>query len=72
MSPLRKQASRAKKLDSHFLGNDKYRFRNRDELQSAALVSHCGAAPYLQRNFAVAAKIVESACNFLAMSACLM
>ena len=29
MSPLRKQGSRAKKLDSRFRGNDKYRFRDR-------------------------------------------
>ena len=28
MSPLRKQGSRAKKLDSRFRGNDKYCFRN--------------------------------------------
>jgi len=30
MSPLRKQGPRAKKLDSRFLGNDKYCFRNRN------------------------------------------
>jgi len=30
MSPLRKQGSRAKKLDSRFRGNDKYCFRNRN------------------------------------------
>jgi len=30
MSPLRKQGSRAKKLDSRFRGNDKYSFRNRN------------------------------------------
>jgi len=30
MSPLRKQGSRAKKLDSRFRGNDKYCFRNND------------------------------------------
>ncbi len=32
MSPLRKQGSRAKKLDSRFRGNDKYCFRNRNYL----------------------------------------
>ena len=29
MSPLRKQGSKAKKLDSRFRGNDKYYFRNK-------------------------------------------
>ena len=32
MSPLRKQGSRAKKLDSRFRGNDKYCFRNSNYL----------------------------------------
>ncbi len=32
MSPLRKQWSRAKKLDSRFRGNDKYCFRNSNQL----------------------------------------
>ena len=32
MSPLRKQGSRAKKLDSRFRGNDKCVFRNRNYL----------------------------------------
>jgi len=32
MSPLRKQGSRAKKLDSRFRGNDKSCFRNGSEL----------------------------------------
>jgi len=32
MSPLRKQGSKAKKLDSHFGGNDKYCFCNKNYL----------------------------------------
>jgi len=39
MSPLRKQGSRAKKLDSHFRGNDKYCFRNRNYLRADGRMS---------------------------------